>query len=139
MKTILALTAAMALMAAPAMAEGIAGGAFGGIAHSQSAGGSFAASGGIAAGGNNGGSYVRNEQSAGQLSGAFASYEGATNGRLTKGIVVTETFTDGFSEARTITRNNGSGTLGAGAGFSANWGDAEAAGAFGGAGWSSNF
>lgn len=138
MQKILALAAIAAITAAPSFADngGITGGAFAGIAQSHSSGGSIAASGGIAANGANGGSFVRNEQSAGQLSGAFASYEGATNGRLTKGTVVTETFTDGFSESRTITRNNGANTVGIGAGFASNWGSADAAGAFAGLGGS---
>ena len=141
-KTISALFASVALFAAPAFAgdlsAGLTGGAFVGGAHSASSGGSFAASGGIAHNGN-GGSFVRNEQSAGQLSGAFASYEGASNGRLTKGTVVTETFTDGFSESRTITRDHGTGTVGAGAGFSTNFGSAEAWAGFAGGGFSANW
>ena len=116
----------------------LTGGAFVGGAHSVSSGGSFAASGGIAHNGN-GGSFVRNEQSAGQLSGAFASYEGASNGRLTKGTVITETFTDGFSESRTLTRDHGVGTIGAGAGFSSNWGEAEAGAGFLGGGFATNW
>ena len=145
-KTIAALAASVTLFAAPAFAgdlsgnlsAGLSGGAFVGAAHSTSAGGSFAASGGVAHNGN-GGSFVRNEQSAGQLSGAFASYEGASNGRLSKGTIITETFTDGFSESRTITRDHGTGTTGAGAGFSTNWGSAEAAGGFVGGGLGGGF
>ena len=124
MKAVLSFVAAVAL-SAPAFA----GGAFDGAAHSMSAGGSFAATGGIAAGGVAGGSFVRNEHSAGQLSGAHASFTPGADG-VRAGTLVTETFTDGFSEARTITRNHGSGTLGVGAGFSATWGDAEAFGSF---------
>ena len=140
-KTFAILTACAAL-ASPAFAgdrsAGLTGGVFGGAAHSTASGGSFAASGGIASNGN-GGSFVRNEQSAGQMAGAFGSYEGATNGRLTKGTVVTETFTDGFSQSRTITRDHGTGTIGAGAGFSTNWGSAEAAGGFVGGGFATNW
>lgn len=118
----------------PTAPEGLSavGGAFGGVAHSHSSGGSFAASGGIAANGADGRSFVRNEQSAGQLSGAFSSFDGAVRDNGAEGTLVTETFTDGFSQSRTVTRNAGSGTLGAGAGFATNWGSADAAGAFGG-------
>lgn len=105
------------------------GGTFEGSARSISTGGSFAASGGIAAGGMSGGSFVRNEQQAGQLSGAHASFTPGADGARA-GTLVTETLTDGFSQARTITRSNGEGTIGAGAGFSANFGDAEAFGNF---------
>lgn len=103
---------------APAAPEGV----FAGSAVSHSSGGSFAASGGIAFNGASGGSFVRNEQSAGQLAGAFAGFE---NGALT-----TETFVDGFSQSGTVTHNWGSGTIGAGAGFASTWGDADASGSF---------
>lgn len=158
MRKILALTTVLALAAAPAVAggnhgnggnpcggncgngnggnhgsvEGISGGAFAGAAVSHSSGGSFAASGGLALGGSSGASFVRNEQSAGQLAGAFASYEGGTEGRLTSGTLVTETFTDGFSQSRTLTDSNGAGTVGAGAGWAGNQGRADAVGGFGG-------
>lgn len=134
MKRIFAILAATALTAAPALADnfsgGIGGGVFGGVVQSHSSGGSFASSSGIANHGNSGGSFVRSENSAGHMAGAFGSYEGATNGRITKGTIVGETFSDGFSQARTITRNNGFGTSGGTSGWASDWGQADAAGAF---------
>lgn len=143
---IITILAALALTAAPAFADnfGAAGGVFGGIVQSHSSGGSFANSGGIADHGNSGGSFVRSENSAGHLAGAFGSYEGATNGRLTKGTIVAETFSDGFSQSRTIARDSGFGTSGSTNGWASDWGQADAAGAFVGAGlnadvnWSGN-
>lgn len=136
---IITILAALALTAAPAFADnfGAAGGVFGGIVQSHSSGGSFANSSGHASQGRSGGSFIRNEQSAGQLAGAHGQFEGASNGRLTKGTIVTETFSDGFSQSRTITRNNGANSAwGSGEGWASNWGDASAAGGFAGLGGS---
>jgi len=102
------------------------GGTFNGSAVSHSSGGSFAASGGAAFGDANGSSFIRNEQQAGQLSGAHASFEG---GDLS-GTLITETFTSGFSDSSTLTRNIGDRTIGVGVGFSANFGEADAFGGF---------
>ena len=138
MKRIFAILTSTTLTAAPALADtfngGITGGVFGGVVQSHSSGGSFANSSGIANNGNSGGSFARSENSAGHLAGAFGSYEGASNGRITKGTIVSETFSDGFSQSRTITRNNGFGTSGGANGWASDWGQADAAGAFAGGG-----
>ena len=140
MTKFLTIIATLALSTAPALAEGITGGVFGGVAQSHSSGGSFASTAGYSTPGTaSGRAFVRNEQSPGQLAGAFGSYEGASNGRLTKGTIVTETFTDGFSESRTLTRNNGGGTWGSGDGWATNFGDADAVGGFVGGGFATNW
>lgn len=111
-------------------------GAFEGSARSISSGGSLAISGGIAYGGSEGTSTVRQENSAGNLSGAHANFTSnigkSENEREISGTLVTETFTDGFSESTSILKNTGSNTAGVGAGFSTNWGEAEASGNFSG-------
>lgn len=125
-KYAMVITASLALLAAPAWANGRSGwsGSAGGVsgnifAHSQS--GGFSMSGSL---GGNGRTSMRNESGAGQFSGAITTFDG--NRRGTE--MTAETFTEGFDYSQSQSRG-GFGMSGA-----SRMGTATAGGSFGG-GW----